>query len=218
MAKEIAKAANDKPKAFFKKISENFDEGSRALVAGKVLLHSRNVEIDKIAEVIGGKEQVALDCLAAFLERQDYSDKHIEHRLRSFMKTFRMAGVESQVIFRILEQYGHKAFEMDPETCFADKQEYYDFSYMLIVLHTQQHNKAIKQKSNLALFQGQAKEMVPKSYDNLPADLVESCFQKITEKEIKAPVSRNLLVSAFDFSEMSQEIRLRQIRQEAADS
>lgn len=124
-----------------------------------------------------------------------------------------MAGVESQVIFRILEQYGHKAFEMDPETCFADKQEYYDFSYMLIVLHTQQHNKAIKQKSNLALFQGQAKEMVPNSYDRLPPDLVESCFQKITEKEIKAPVSRNLLVSPFDINEMNQDVRLRQIRQ-----
>lgn len=69
LARDIARAANDKPKAFFKKISENFEPDSRAQVAGKVLLHSRNVEIDKIAEVIGGKEQVALDCLAAFLER-----------------------------------------------------------------------------------------------------------------------------------------------------
>lgn len=47
-----------------------------------------------------------------------------------------MAGVESQVIFRILEQFGYKGYERDPDTEFVDKTEYYEFSYLLIVLHT----------------------------------------------------------------------------------
>jgi len=68
------------------------------------------------------------------------------------MQTFRMAGVDSQVVFRILELYGHKGFAKDPDTFFANKEEYYEFSYLLIVLHTCQHNKSIKQKSTLPLF------------------------------------------------------------------
>ena len=56
--------------------------------------------------------------------------------------------------------------------------------------------------------------MVPNSYENLPKDLVESCFNSITEREIVAPKSRNLLVSSFNLNEMNDDIRLRQLRQD----
>lgn len=48
----------------------------------------------------------------AFLDRMDYSDSDIEQCMRRFLQTFRLAGVDSQVVGRIIERFGHKFFEM----------------------------------------------------------------------------------------------------------
>lgn len=53
--------------------------------------------------------------------------------------------------------------------------------------------------------------MAPLSYEKLPADLVESCFNQITSTEIKAPATRSLTLGSFDISEMMQEIKLRRL-------
>ena len=90
--------------------------------------------------------------------------------------------------------------------------ECYEFAYLLIVLQTQQHNKSIKQKSTLDLFQKQAREMVPQSVDSLPEGLVQTCYDAITQFEIKAPVTRSLVRSKFDYYEMNCDLKLRLLK------
>mmetsp|Transcript_21523 Transcript_21523/g.28832 ORF Transcript_21523/g.28832 Transcript_21523/m.28832 type:complete len:86 (+) Transcript_21523:671-928(+) len=85
--------------------------------------------------------------------------------MRGFLQTFRMAGVDSQVVFNILEKFGHTYFEKDFKQMFTSGEEAYNFAYLIIVLQTCQHNAAIKEKTSLERFFGQAKEMVPESYD-----------------------------------------------------
>ncbi len=109
-----------------------------------MLLYSRQVEIDKIAECLGGKEEHHKLCFEEYLERQDYRENDIELSLRSFMQSFRMAGIDSQVVFRILELFGAKFYSKDSSNIFADQTECYEFAYLLIVLQTCQHNKSIK--------------------------------------------------------------------------
>jgi Sec7-like guanine-nucleotide exchange factor len=72
-------------------------------VGAKVLLYSRQIEMDKIAECLGGKDDLSKQVMDQYLEMQDYEACQIEVSLRSFMQTFRMAGIDSQVVFRILE-------------------------------------------------------------------------------------------------------------------
>jgi Sec7-like guanine-nucleotide exchange factor len=50
------------------------------------------------------------------------------------MQSFRMAGIDSQVVFRILELFGEMFYSKDPSGIFADKTECYEFAYLLIVL------------------------------------------------------------------------------------
>lgn len=64
-------------------------------MGSKILLYSRAVEIDKIAEYLGGKEEKHKNLFQAYLERQDYRENDIEKSLRSFLQTFRMAGIDS---------------------------------------------------------------------------------------------------------------------------
>ena len=132
--KKIALAANEKPKAFFAKVKERFIDGEAvSKSAAKVLLYSRLVEIDKIAEIIGGKDKTSLDLVDAYLDRQDFS-KDIEGCLRSFMQTFRMAGVDSQVVFRILQSFAFKQHDKCEHKAFASQKENYEFTQLLIVL------------------------------------------------------------------------------------
>lgn len=66
------RAANDKPKKFYSLIEENFDQIDEEIsprVASKVLLYSRRVLIDKIAEIFGGKDDKSKRCLEQYLHR-----------------------------------------------------------------------------------------------------------------------------------------------------
>lgn len=56
-----------------------------ALMASKILMYSRKVDIDKIAEVIGGKTEQANKVLLGYLELQNYRNCKITDSLRSFL-------------------------------------------------------------------------------------------------------------------------------------
>ena len=134
---QIIKAANDKPKKFYSTIEENFnmiDETIPPKVASKVLMYSRRVLIDKIAETFGGKDDNSKRCLEQYLLRQDYSLNHVQDSLRSFMQTFRMAGIDSQVVFRILEHFSNVYYSHDDIKTFVSQEEAYEFTYLIIVL------------------------------------------------------------------------------------
>lgn len=115
LGRNLAKKVNEKPKAFMKLVSESYEAEEQAKVAAKVLMYSRSVEMDKIAENLGGKDEIYKAVFEQYLLMQDYSDNMIEKQLRSFMQTFRMAGIESQVVFRILESFGQKCYERDSD-------------------------------------------------------------------------------------------------------
>ena len=51
--------------------------------------------MDKIEVIIGGKDDRSKELLNEYLERQDYRANDIEASLRSFLQTFRMAGIDS---------------------------------------------------------------------------------------------------------------------------
>ncbi len=82
----------------------------------------------------------------------DYKELDIDSSLRKFLQTFRLAGVDSQVVLRILELFSHKFFELDSSGHFASKAEAYEFAYLIIVLQTCQHNPSVKNKTDLKSF------------------------------------------------------------------
>ena len=80
----------------------------------------------------------------AFLNKMDFNDSDIEQSMRRYLQTFRLAGVDSQVVSRIIETFGHKFHDkvlrfnsneiQDTKGTFATKVEAYDFAYLIIVL------------------------------------------------------------------------------------
>ena len=94
------------------------------------------MDIGKIAEVLGGKSDNAKKVLEGYVAIQNFRKHKIQDSLRCFLQSFRMAGVESQVIFRIIEVFAHKFYAVDPTKTFVNQEETNEFAYLLIVLHT----------------------------------------------------------------------------------
>lgn len=45
------------------------------------------------------------------MDKQDFNDLDLEQSLRRFMQTFRLAGVESQVVLRVMAEFAYKFFD-----------------------------------------------------------------------------------------------------------
>ena len=102
--------------------------------------------------------------MEAFLDKMDFSDGSVEHSMRRFLTTFRLAGVDSQVVSRIIERFSYKFFDkvgflkfvnnfkQDPLNTFKTKEEAHDFAFLLIVLQTNQHNPSIKMRIDVKQF------------------------------------------------------------------
>jgi Sec7-like guanine-nucleotide exchange factor len=79
--RKLTKDANIKYKNFMTKIEDMYayvDGDTPAEVASKILVYSRDIQIDKIAEIIGGKEEKYKKVLNAYLNKMDYKEMDIE--------------------------------------------------------------------------------------------------------------------------------------------
>lgn len=99
-------------------------------------------------------------------------------------------------------------YSKDAKHTFISEEEAYEFTYLIIVLQTCQHNPSIKEKTSLERFMSQALTIVPKSFDKLPEGYVKEVFDKVTSNEIKAPVTRDLFSGIFQ-PQIDDEVNLR---------
>jgi len=72
--RQLVKDFNVKHKTFLQKVESIYyqDEDTPAEVIAKILLHSRDVQIEKICELLGGKNEQAKKILQKYIERFDY--------------------------------------------------------------------------------------------------------------------------------------------------
>mmetsp|Transcript_30256 Transcript_30256/g.21999 ORF Transcript_30256/g.21999 Transcript_30256/m.21999 type:complete len:92 (+) Transcript_30256:1677-1952(+) len=89
-----------------------------------------------IASAIGGKDDRSKSIRTMYLNKIPMKSGDIEQFLRNFLSTYRLAGVDSQVVMLILEQFSFNFFDRDDKKIFVSKEEAYEFAYLLIVLQT----------------------------------------------------------------------------------
>jgi brefeldin A-resistance guanine nucleotide exchange factor 1 len=156
-----------------------------------------------VTEIVGGKEERNKLIYDQFLEKQDFSDFDLEKCLRRTMQTFRLAGVESQVVLRVMEGFSYKFHEHDSTKTFYDKDEAYEMAYLIIVLQTTMHNPNIKKKLRPVDFIMQAKSCCPKGYDLLPENYVNILYDNVKDEEIFSPLTRNWYQGEFNKGDLT---------------
>ncbi|CDW90832.1 sec7 domain containing protein [Stylonychia lemnae] len=210
--KKLVKDANLKFKLFMQKTEEMYayaDDQVQAEVQSKILLFSREILIEKVAEIIGGKEEKYKKLLSSYLDKMDYKESDIDESLRKFLQTFRLAGVDSQVVLRILEQFSHRFFENDKKGIFFSKGEAYEFAYLIIVLQTCQHNPSVKQKTDIKAFIESADLACPKSKDKFDPAFIDYIYNSVTNNAFYTPNSRSLIDENFNQYNLNEiQIRL----------
>mmetsp|Transcript_116859 Transcript_116859/g.162298 ORF Transcript_116859/g.162298 Transcript_116859/m.162298 type:complete len:137 (-) Transcript_116859:588-998(-) len=111
---------------------------------------------------------------------------------------------------QILEHFSFNFFDRDTQKIFANKEEAYEFAYLLIVLQTVQHNPSIKEKTKLSTFREGAEGICGESMKNtFPENFIEDVYDSITENEVFTPITRSLYTGSFNKCSLTEiDIRL----------
>lgn len=166
---KLEKALSEKGRKGLAKGMENLlgeDSQDLAFKISEFLLYSRNISVEHVLEIIGDKRET--EVLKEFLKKFGplMKDKNVEQALRKLFTSFRLAGVESQTVERVLENFGHFYYDLyqtfnslDGIITFANKNEAYEFVYLLIMLHTCHHNPNLENKTNFKWFLDSVKDL-----------------------------------------------------------
>lgn len=73
---------------------------------------------------------------------------------------------------------------------FINKEEAYEFAYLIIVLQTCQHNPSIKNRTELKAFTESALAICPLSIAGFPHNFIEGVFESVTKNAFYTPNSR----------------------------
>lgn len=180
------------------------------------LLYSRNIPVESVLELIGDKRNTSL--IGLFMKHFEpiMINKNIEKCLREVFTSFRLAGVESQTVERVLEQFGFFYYDImqkftvqDGILKFANQKESYDFVYLLIMLHTCHHNPNITNKTNFKWFLDSVKDLCKESYPSMTEKDLSNIFHSIEAVEFESPLSRNLRVKQFSLESLPIELYIR---------
>jgi brefeldin A-inhibited guanine nucleotide-exchange protein len=116
----------------------------------KWLLATESLKKDKIGEYLGEKNDFNLQALQYFIEALEFKGVDFEQCLRAFLNKLRLPG-EAQKIDRMMERFANYYCTCNPAV-FKKQDAAYLLAFALIMLNTDAHNPAIKNKMSKAAF------------------------------------------------------------------
>lgn len=192
------------------------DELEMARKISEFLLYSRNIKVESVLQMIGDKREGLL--LQQYLGRFDplMFNKNMERSIRELFTSFRLAGVESQTVERVLENFGHHYYDLhlkftneDGIIKFVNKKEAYEFAYLLIMLHTCHHNPNLENKTNFKWFLDSVKDLCKETYPTMKEKDLLEIFNDIGDVEFESPQNRDLLEKPFSLETLPIELYIR---------
>ena len=135
-----------------------------------------------VGEVIGGSKPLNLQILPLFVNRFDFKGLSFEQGFRKFLSKFHIPG-ESQMIDRIMEQFGKKFYNDNPGL-FSCPDTVYVLSFSTLMLHTDAHHPNVKKHMTMEEFIRNNRG-IDRGKD-LPAEFLEQLYKGITSEKIFA--------------------------------
>lgn len=148
---------------------------------GRWLHRSEDLNTTKLGEFLGENKPFYIGVLHAYVEQFDFSNMEFDNALREFLSRFRLPG-EAQKIDRIMECFAQRYHSNNPGI-FPDSDSAYLLAFSLIMLNTDSHNPAIKNKMTKKAFV--ANNTGIRGKDDIPATYLEMLYDRIVQNEIK---------------------------------
>jgi len=115
----------------------------------KAIVHflKQTTALDKtcIGQFLGVDSKISKDCLYEFIDQYDLRGMDFVHSLKLVLQGFRLPG-EGQIVDRIMEKFGEKFCEDNPDSCDGGAQEgmssecVFLLSYATMMMQTSLHN------------------------------------------------------------------------------
>ncbi|EGC32816.1 hypothetical protein DICPUDRAFT_8073, partial [Dictyostelium purpureum] len=163
-------------------VSNGLSEKTPKDIAHFLLTHP---ELSKqaIGEYLGDGDDFNLQVLHSFVDQLDFAGLDFDIALRKFLMHFRLPG-EAQKIDRMMEKFAQQFFNHNPDNkVFVNSEAVYVLAFSVIMLNTDAHNPNIKKKMTKQEFLRNNSGI--NNGDDLPADFMESVYDKIVTNEIK---------------------------------
>lgn len=172
---------NKSPESGIRYLTErNLIDGSFKDIA-KFLHTTEDLNTSKLGEFLGTNKPFNSGVLQAFVDYIDFSKLEFDNALREFLSRFRLPG-EAQQIDRIMECFAQRYHANNPGI-FHDSDTAYLLAFSLIMLNTDAHNPAIKQKMSRKAFV--ANNTGIRGKDDIPVSYLEMLYDRIVQNEIK---------------------------------
>lgn len=182
----------DPMRAAVRIFNKNPDQGIRYLIdrglidgsfkdIAKFLHTADDLNSSKLGDFLGENKPFNIGVLQAFADYFDFSNMEFDNGLREFLLLFRLPG-EAQKIDRIMECFAQR-FAANNPGMFPDSDTAYLLAFSLIMLNTDAHNPAIKQKMSKKAFV--ANNTGIRGKDDIPVSFLEHLYDRIVSNEIK---------------------------------
>eukprot|EP01133_Synstelium_polycarpum_P012294 gene12294-14412_t len=136
----------------------------------------------KLGEYLGGNLPANKEMLQRFVDNYNFVAKELDIALREFLSKFRLPR-EAQQIDRIMESFAIK-FHNDNPGKFTDSDTAYLLSFSIILLNTDAHNPAIKNKMPKRVFVQNCIDF-RKGKRDLTTEYLEKLYDRIIHDELK---------------------------------
>ncbi|XP_020683797.1 brefeldin A-inhibited guanine nucleotide-exchange protein 2 isoform X1 [Dendrobium catenatum] len=134
-----------------------------------------------IGDYLGGREELPIKVMHAYVDSFDFQGIEIDEAIRSFLHGFRLPG-EAQKIDRIMEKFAEHYCKCNPKT-FSSADTAYVLAYSIIMLNTDAHNPMIKNKMSADNFIRNNRGI--DDGKDLPEEYLRSLYDRISRNEIK---------------------------------
>ena len=168
------------PKKGLKFFIENKIVEDDPVAIGNFFFDTPSLDPAAVGEIIGGSAEKNKLILKQYVSRFSFKGLGFEPAFRLFLKKFMIPG-EGQMIDRIMEQFGTKYYEENPQY-FSCADTVYVLAYSALMLHTDAHNKAIKKHMTLPEFITNNRG-IDNGHD-LNSDFLTDLYKGITSEQI----------------------------------
>ncbi|KAF0033228.1 hypothetical protein F2P81_015518 [Scophthalmus maximus] len=177
------KKFNMDPKTGFHYLVEHELLQWRAASVAEFLYKEEGLNKTAIGSFLGGRDQMPLETLKAFVALHEFSDLNLVQALRQFLWSFRLPG-EAQKIDRMMEAFATRYCDCNPGV-FQSTDTCYILSFSVIMLNTSLHNPNVKDKPSLQRFVTMNRGI--NHGDDLPAELLTKLYASIRSEPFKIP-------------------------------
>ncbi|KAL0913421.1 hypothetical protein M5K25_016882 [Dendrobium thyrsiflorum] len=134
-----------------------------------------------IGDYLGGREELPIKVMHAYVDSFDFHGIEIDEAIRSFLHGFRLPG-EAQKIDRIMEKFAEHYCKCNPKT-FSSADTAYVLAYSILMLNTDAHNPMVKNKMSADNFIRNNRGI--DDGKDLPEEYLRSLYDRISRNEIK---------------------------------